>query len=138
MITQWETAPYSRASNAQFMDTNGTRYLVKRKEPRSKYFRVLVNGKPAEGVAAGDWISMDAAKRAAEAHAANVFTTYTVRTRYGWGWEVVAPGFQSYPFQSSIAAENYAAARAKGNDHATAVRAANVEFRDGRFYDKGN
>ena len=59
---------------------------------------------------------------------------YTVRTRYGWGWEVTGQTFQSSPIESSIAAQEVADALNEGKSMGDAFAA--LEFRDGRFYHK--
>ncbi len=61
--------------------------------------------------------------------------TYTVRTRYGWGWEVIDDkGTPTIPIESAIAAQAYADARNRGLSHDQARDAAGLVFRGGRFY----
>ncbi len=62
---------------------------------------------------------------------------YHVRTRYGWGWEVVDPnGLPSFPIESAIAAQLYADARNDGKDHTQAKDIAGLRFHGGRLYGK--
>ena len=62
--------------------------------------------------------------------------TYTVRTRYGWGWEVIGRNYQSHPIESAIAAQALADALGAGVQHEDALQAAGLYFRDGRFQSK--
>lgn len=60
---------------------------------------------------------------------------YTVRTRYGWGWEVIGPnGFQSMPIETAISAEIYANALTAGKNHEQAMLLAALHYNNGRLY----
>lgn len=60
--------------------------------------------------------------------------TYTVHSRYGWGWQVQGPKGQSFPIEESIAAEIVSQAMNDGAAWETAYKKANLELRDGRAY----
>jgi hypothetical protein len=61
---------------------------------------------------------------------------YQVRTRYGWGFEVVADGYQSHPFESSIDAQTFCNHLNDGDtvDIALTRIRSFTDFRGGRFY----
>ena len=59
---------------------------------------------------------------------------YQVKTRNGWGWEVIGPNFQSYPIETAIAAQEFARALNEGQQVADARRAAGLYFSDMRYY----
>ena len=58
---------------------------------------------------------------------------YTVRTRYGWGWEVVGPSWQSHPIESAIAAQTLADRLNEGHLFADAVVDAKLTYNNGRL-----
>ena len=62
--------------------------------------------------------------------------TYQVRTRYGWGFEVIGEDFQSSPFESAIDAQTFAEHLNSGDTHQDAIKRMRsvVEFKAGRFY----
>jgi len=63
---------------------------------------------------------------------------YKIRTRHGWGWEVIAVEgiYQSHPFESAIDAETFADHLNQGDtpDDALKRMRSVVEFKGGRFY----
>lgn len=65
-------------------------------------------------------------------------TKYAVRTRYGWGFEVVGENLKSYPFESAITAQSFADFLNEGWDAAVALKRIRqfTDFRNGRFYSR--
>ena len=65
---------------------------------------------------------------------------YTVRSRYGWGFEVIghhgAQGWQSHPFESAIDAQTFADHLNAGESVIDTLKHMRqvIEFRGGRFY----
>ena len=69
--------------------------------------------------------------------AADYYKDSTIRTRYGWGFEIVwKNGGVSCPFEGRIVAEKYAQAKAEGKSSELACQIAGVKFDSGRFYNK--
>jgi hypothetical protein len=61
---------------------------------------------------------------------------YTVRTRYGWGWEVEGANWRSHPFELASDAQALADHLNAGDSVETAIKRirAFTDFRGGRFY----
>ena len=63
-------------------------------------------------------------------------TTHTVKTRYGWGWEVIGPAGATCPIETAIAAQALADALNDGFSAAAAIDIAGLRFQNGRLYAK--
>ena len=61
---------------------------------------------------------------------------HEVRTRYGWGWEVVGPDFCSWPIETAIAAEKMADAMNAGQPPHIAVEIAGLRMSGARLVDR--
>ena len=63
---------------------------------------------------------------------------YEVRTRYGWGWEVIGDGFRSHPIEYAITAEMIADGLNEGKtieEVMGLLEKHGYRFEDGRIYD---
>lgn len=64
---------------------------------------------------------------------------YAVKTRHGWGWEIVGINgivFQSHPIENAIQAEEAATLMNAGNTTEIAFHMAGLGYINGRYYNK--